>query len=199
MKRCIGLKCIAATMAVVFIICLCFLLLHNKPDASTHQTGQYELEFYTSLLYALNDTKRIYIDDLIPVEWDTMHVFVAYATKDNKVDYAGYVYANDIQDITHEDVISLIFLSEDKVVYYVDALVPRMFDMERISRNEVKLTLNDEISTLVNLEEVEMITNWGYRTEITETHYQNRPYLDVVNKGNGSFFLTIKNERILEP
>lgn len=199
MKRCIGLKCIAVTMAVIFTICLCFLLLHNKTDESSHQTGQYELEFYTSLLYALNDTKRIYIDDLVPVEWDTMHVFVAYATKDNKVDYAGYIYANDIQDITHEDVISLIFLAEDKVVYYVDTLVPRMFDIERISANEVKLTLNDDISTLVNLGEAEMISSWAYRTEITETHCQNRPYLDVVNKGNGSFFLTIKNERILEP
>ena len=74
-----------------------------------------------------------------------------------------------------------------------------MFDIERISANEVKLTLNDDISTLVNLGEAEMISSWAYRTEITETHCQNRPYLDVVNKGNGSFFLTIKNERILEP
>lgn len=205
MKRCIVLKCIskcipivAAVIAAVMIaICLCLLLLYIELDVPSQQTSLYELEFYTNLLYALDDTDRIYIENLVPVEWDTMKVFTAYATKDNKIDYAGYTYANGIHDITHEDVLSLIFTSENEVVYYVDVLVPRMFDTERISTTEIKLTLNDDISALINLEEAQMVTNWGYSAEITETHYQNKPYFDVLNKGNGSVFLTIKDESIL--
>ena len=198
MKRCIDLKCIAVIAVMIFAICLGFLPLHSKHDVVSQQTSRFEMEFFTGLLYALDDTKRIYIDDLVPVEWDTMYVFTAYATKDNKIDCVGYTYANDIQDITHEDVISLVFLLEDKVVYYVDALVPRMFDIERISTTEARLTLRGNVSAVVNLDEAKMITSWGYRTEITETHYQNKPYFDATNKGYGSIFLTIKNERTLD-
>ena len=91
---------IAMLLSVIIILCQ-----RGEPS----KTSEYELEFYVSILEAMQKDDCVFVEDIVPVDWDIMKVFTAYATKENKLEYAGYKYDDDLEDITHEDVMSYTF------------------------------------------------------------------------------------------
>lgn len=94
-----------------------------------YHNRQLETDFYATLLEQANEDKIVYIEDLIPVEWDKMRVFPTYADGKGKVKYAGYEYAKYLTTHHQEGQLSLLFFKEGKVVYYADWVEPSRFDV----------------------------------------------------------------------
>lgn len=161
------------------------------------KTDTYEMNFYLSLLHALEECEYVLIEDLVPVDWELMKVFTAYATKADKIDYAGYQYGSDLEDITHEDVISLIFIKDDRVVYYVDALVPRKFETDMISSTEVEFSLSEGITSKETFNSAVWLGDWYYESHISESLRQNKPYFHVHFNDKGWFELTLLDSQTI--
>ena len=70
------------------------LYITNDVKNNTTITERNGIDFYRVFLYEKEDSSHISVERLVPVEWDTMKVFRAYATADDKVEYAGYMYSD---------------------------------------------------------------------------------------------------------
>jgi len=184
MKSYLSAIAIAVLISVIIILCQ-----RGEPS----KIAKYELEFYVSLLEAMQKDDYIFIEDIVPVDWDIMKVFAAYATKENKLEYAGYKYDDDLEDITHEDVMSYIFLKGNKVVYYVDALVPRKMKEKMIDETEYEISLREGGTLKVLLEDKSLLEDWIYMSEISYAYRENRPYFEVAKRDSGRWVLTLKN------
>lgn len=183
-KFCLSAIAIAMLISVIIMLCQ-----RGKPS----KTSEYELEFYVSILEAMQKDDCVFIEDIVPVDWDIMKVFTAYATKDNKLEYAGYKYDDDLEDITHEDVMSYIFLKGNKVVYYVDILVPRMFKARKINETEYEISLRKGGALKVSVKDESLLEDWVYITEISYAYRENKPFFEVTKWDSERWGLTLKN------
>ena len=184
------MKIYLSTVAIVILLSVIIILCQR---GGTSKTSEYELEFYVSILKAMQKDDCVFIEDIVPVDWDIMKVFTAYATKENKLEYAGYKYADDLKDITHEDVMSYTFLKGNKVVYYVDILVPRMFKARKTNETEYEISLRKGGALKVSVEDESLLEDWGYITDISYAYRENRPYFEVTKRDSGIRWLTLKN------
>ena len=180
-------------MATIFVLlCILLRLVSVKGSDSISKTEQYELEFYSTLLVYMESNSVIPIREVVPVSWNKMKVFPAYSTKDDKIDYVGYRYADDLQDITHEDVISLVFLWDDSLVYYVDVLVPRMFQIQKKENGPDELWLSNTYHVQLDEAITGYPTKWAYYNYVDEAFIGENPYFEIYNKGNSNYKITLK-------
>ena len=175
MKKCLkkGFIFVIACLSVGVV-----LLWPTKPSLTTLN----ELEFYKNLLVAYNERNQILIQDLVPVEWDYMKVFCAYATGEDKVKFAGYRYAEDLKDINYEDVVSLLFMRDGKVVYYVDSLIPRAFDYHVVNDSQTIMTrkpLKQYNFTTIPSDLLPTFKGWAYYPKIEEATIEEQPYFQI--------------------
>ena len=179
-------------VAAVIYSLHCFMELPFKEDVTT---AKYETDFYVAFLQAISSKNEVLIADLVPVKWDTMKVFRAYSTKEDKFAYAEYRYANDIQDITHEDVISLMFMKDGIVVYYVDALVPRRFDIEMVDSSIMEVSLDGKYAIRIDSAYACPVTSWGYYPMIDEVSVREEPCFMLSNSEAGTVSVTLTTLR----
>lgn len=179
-------------VTILALLCILLLLVCIKGSNTFSKTKQYELEFYSTLLVYMKSNNIIPIREVVPVNWNKMKVFPAYSTKDDKIDYVGYRYANDLQDITHEDVISLVFLWDDSLVYYVDVLVPRMFQIEKKENGPDELWLSNTYHVQLDETIAGYPTEWAYYNYVDEAFISENPYFEIHNKGNSNYEITLK-------
>ena len=115
-----------AMASAALTLCIVVLIQNMATDriAARNQTYRNALDFYCDVLKACGQTTKIYFEDIIPVEWDTMIVPKAYAHPKSKTAAAGYRYADYLSEQITEGEMNLIFKKGDWVVYYVDGLRP---------------------------------------------------------------------------
>jgi hypothetical protein len=150
-----------------------------------------QIEFFQSLLYERIHSSRIPIKQLVPVEWDYMKVFHVYTTKEMKIEFAGYQYANNLDDVNYEDEVSLLFMKGGKVMYYVDSLLPRLFQYQIMDHGLVKLSSRGGYSVEIDSSMIPNFSDWGYYPLIEEAAIEDEPYFEIGYRGEGSISLIL--------
>ena len=167
--------CLIIFLSVTVYFCICCF---SKGEVDRNGL-QYEIDFYSALVQNMNASNQIFLRDLVPKKWDTVKVFKAYATENDKIDYVGYRYADSLEDITHEDVMSLLFLEGHSVVYYVDVLVPRMFKTKMISPETMEISLNNEHSIVLEFLSIPVFHDWVFEATFEESSFEENPFFEV--------------------
>lgn len=167
------------------------LYITNDVKNNTTMTERNEIDFYRAFLYEKEDSSHISVERLVPVEWDTMKVFRAYATADDKVKYAGYMYSNKIDNLYLEDALSLLFLRRGKVVYYVDNLRPEWFTYNLLDNGLEEMTLNGWYSVVIDSFVHPDFTRWAYYPKIDEADFKDDPYFEISYLDSGAISLVL--------
>lgn len=173
-----------------FILCVHITLSNVSISATEKNT----IDFFRAFLYASKNESDISIDWLVPVEWDTLRVFKAYATKEDKIAYAGYQYADDLGDINYEDEISLIFLRNNKVVYYVDTLLPRLFEYTPQDNGNIEMSIKGGkgYSVEIDASVVPQYDEWAFYPQFDEASNADSPHLKVANVDTAKATITLQ-------
>lgn len=179
-------------ISIILIVLLISIVVNN--DMSFSKTDTYEIEFYAALLNSMQESDNILLEDIVPAEWDVVKVFTAYATKENKIKYAGYKYGNQLMDLNYEDMMSLLFLKDGKVVYYVDALLPRRFQVKKLNEMKIRILKGFGKPQTVQLDDMSLLDGWAYTTQISESHKENKPYFEIAKNDSGIIRLILKND-----
>lgn len=121
------LKCIFTILICVVILGISLLLyVYNQ---STSLTKQYQKEFATKLREKAEHSDIILLNELVEKDWDYVHIFPLYTTRDEKYQYVGYKYAKDIIfEMPRADAISMVFMKDNHAVYWVDHLPPSSYE-----------------------------------------------------------------------
>jgi hypothetical protein len=185
-------------MTIILSVSICVLLcvmtslyITNDVQYRSTITERNEIDFYRAFLYAKEDSSRISIKRLIPVEWDTMKVFRAYATAEDKVKYAGYTYSDKIDDLSLEDALSLLFLRSEKVVYYVDNLRPEWFTYNLLDNGLEEMSLYGWYRVTIDSFVHPDFTRWAYYSQIDEVDFKDDPYFEISYLDSGAMSLVL--------
>jgi len=109
--------------AILILVMILFLLV----PASTQMLEPTEMEqldvmnreFYAAMLERAAETDRIPLETLVPVEWDRVIAFDAYAGAEEMWRMAGGQFSEALNYGGYREMFSLIFLRGDEVVYFV--------------------------------------------------------------------------------
>ena len=190
MKR----KFLAVLLLVIACLMGCIAIALFRINAALNGMSvkeRNEIDFYREFLYAKEDSAHIPIEQLVPVAWDSMKVFRAYATAEDKIEFAGYPYEKDLQDINYEDMVSLLFLRDGKVVYYVDLLLPRLFQYENLENGLVRLSKKGWYSVELDASVVPTFSGWAYYPQIEEANREEEPYFEIRETGRDTISLVL--------
>lgn len=189
------IKRLLAILVALAMCCLCYTFGYiQNPRNCISITDRNEVDFFRAFLYAIPDTAHVPLDMLVPVEWERVKVFRAYATPENKVKYAGYQYADDLDSIEYEDTLSLVFMNNSYVVFYVDILLPRMFKYEYLDNGLVRMSLKGRYSVDIDEEMVPTFSEWALHPQIDEVLREHNPYFEVNYKSDGQISLVLDCE-----
>ena len=191
MKKMVAIVLILLVL-ICSIVCISIFKCVIYKTKNVSNTQRNEIDFFRALLYAKAESPMIPIENLVPVEWDYMKVFCAYATKEDKIEFAGYIYADDIQDIGHEDILSLLFFKDGKVVYYVDALVPRMFEYEMLENGLVKMSTKGWYFVEIDSAMCPEFSSWGFYPQIEEACIEDNPHFVIDYRNDTLISLTLQ-------
>ena len=76
-------------------------------------------EFYAAMLEQAAETDTIPLEALVPVKWDRVIAFDAYAGADEMYRLAGGRFSEALSSGGYNEMVSLIFMYEGEVTYFV--------------------------------------------------------------------------------
>ena len=189
-------KTLSTLIMIIQFILICFLLMiiWIQKEPAWSLTSQYETDFYVNLLKAASESETVYFRDLVTCEWDTVAILPVYQTDETKIEYAGYRYADDLRSNCREDILSLLFMKEGKVVYYVDSLAPWIFQYSPVADSKVMLKKSGSTSVIVEATILPKDTSvWFWQAFFTEAAFSENPYIEVnYSSPKGYLVLDIK-------
>ena len=183
MKRCIMICFIILFLAIVSIS----LYFHNEEIIlKTNNTCFVESIYNESQL-----SNRCYLESIIPCDWDRVIVFDPYSSRSRKYKAAGYIYNYSIRTGESENVLSMVFLLGNSVVYYVD------FDL-----NEYSIAPSNEDNIIYyhvyTKDHIRLIKN--VQTLFRIAYRKEDPYIDIsINDNNGQIDLILDKKHKTTP
>ena len=191
-KRCLR---VLAVLAVPIACLLCFLLgmVAERKLAGFRDTDRNNTDLYAALLRASQEADVIPLDALVPVAWDRLKVFPSYCTAEQKTEYAGYAYADDLIDGETEGILSLLFLKDDRVVYHVDAIIPWRFRYVEDENGLVKMAIKGS-DYWVHLEKeyVPSYESWRVIGQGSEFARSEKPAIVIEREEEGGTTIEIR-------
>ena len=183
--------------ALLKIAIILFLLLYNiilyadlyMYKSSISNTHRYELDFYISILQATKNSKIVALDNLVPVEWDYVKVFYPYQTVEDKIEFVGYKYADYLTDLGDNGCLSLIFIRNERVVYFVDCLSDQTIEHIKLDNGLIRLKCN-EYYIDVDSDAIGDLINWRFDPHIDCAFKTDSPYI-MLSKIDDGFYSII--------
>lgn len=179
-------KMIAFGFVICFVVILSFFLgfcLGNSLSEVTIKDKN-NIDFYTAFIKLCDEAYCIPIDSLVPCNWDKMKVFSAYATVQEKEGYAGYRYDKDIGDGFYEDLVSILFLKDGEVVYFIDNVTPRSFEYKLLNSEVTLITDGVNCWNYINTEYMPGFQYWKVSSVQDEFEASEEPCLWIEKEQN---------------